>query len=241
MTQIRVGHVSMQFGDTKEQKEEDAASIFERAYLRDYRWIVGTEAGGRQGPATRAALREQCKLHGYRFLHKGGDMWMAVQKMTINGSWDAEWHEVIPAAPRHYAAKGVLRATFNTVWGQTTLLGSHFLLRNNPRNYQLANRIGILARRYGKGRALVFYSGDQNMQDRKFDTFLGQPLTSAADETGRHYNTGHGSIDVIASYDRDRRVKCVKWRVFDDDKFPLHTDHYLCEAMYEIGTGPSSA
>jgi hypothetical protein len=100
----------------------------------------------------------------------------------------------------------------------------------------LAQAIGALAEEKGAGNALVFYGGDQNIVDRTYDTFLGQAdLTSCWDELQRWENTGHGNIDVIASYDRDGRVRCLKATVLDDTEFPLFTDHWYVEAIYGIG------
>jgi hypothetical protein len=59
-------------------------------------------------------------------------------------------------------------------------------------------------------------------------------MTSLADELKAWQNTGHGSIDVIASYDQDGRVKGKYWRVLDDSEFKLNTDHWLCEGGYEV-------
>ena len=63
---------------------------------------------------------------------------------------------------------------------------------------------------------------------------MGGPLTSAWDELGIYQNTGHGNIDVIASYDRDRRVRAEHIQAFPDSDFPLATDHFLVEAWYRV-------
>lgn len=106
-------------------------------------------------------------------------------------------------------------------------------------NNVLAKTIGDWAEEVGKGSALAFYSGDQNKLDNKNsekqgDTFNGAPLTSTWDELKKYESTGHGPIDVLATYNRDGRVKALTTRALDDREFPLATDHYLLEGEYGI-------
>lgn len=106
-------------------------------------------------------------------------------------------------------------------------------------NEDIAEVIGKWAKHVGKGHDLVFYAGDQNMLDAKNktpqgDTFFGEKMTSLADELSKWQNTGHGSIDVIASYNRDGRVKGVRFKVLDDREFRLHTDHYHLEGVFDV-------
>jgi hypothetical protein len=75
------------------------------------------------------------------------------------------------------------------------------------------------------------------MDDRKTDTFFVAPMTSAWDELDKYENTGHGPIDVIASYDHDGRVKAKYIRALDDKEFSLHTDHFLIEAGFDVRLG----
>jgi hypothetical protein len=96
--------------------------------------------------------------------------------------------------------------------------------------------IGNWARAKGKGNAIVFLGSDTNTNDRRNDVFNGRPLTSIADELKKWPATlGKTTyIDVIASYDHDGRVKAKSYQVLDDKEFPLNSDHYLLDAVYEV-------
>lgn len=106
-------------------------------------------------------------------------------------------------------------------------------------NKKLTDVIGKWSREEGQGNALVFYGGDQNMADNKNkepqgDTFMGEPLTSMWDEVKFWENTGHGNIDVIASYDKDGRVKALHINAFNDKQFFLHGDHFYIEGVFNV-------
>lgn len=106
-------------------------------------------------------------------------------------------------------------------------------------NKELAKEIAVWAKEVGRKHDLAFYSGDQNMADSKNDqpqgdTFMGGPLTSLADELKKWKNTGHGPIDVIASYNKDSRVSGLDFEVFNDKRFFLNTDHFYCEGLFDV-------
>ena len=112
--------------------------------------------------------------------------------------------------------------------------GPAFMRQNLELNRRFTRAIGEAAKRNGAGRRLFFYMGDQNIVDRENDTFLGQPLTSSWDELEKWENTGHGNIDVIASYDKDGRVSAAYCRALDDGEFPLRGDHFLVESGFNV-------
>lgn len=106
-------------------------------------------------------------------------------------------------------------------------------------NNKLAEVIGAWARTSARGRNLAFYAGDQNMADAKNnepqgDTFFGEPLTSLADELKKWQSTGHGPIDVIASYNNDGRVTGHDFVVLDDSEFRLNVDHFYLEGTFTV-------
>jgi hypothetical protein len=189
------------------------------------------------------------------------DCWVAVDSSRIKkGSWKKGYEPVIPGSKHLYAAagisaefpkwgpKGIVWVSFeNEDIGETSVGAAHYLTKGRgPKgqpikgidhfhwNKELAAAIGDWAREHGKGRAIVFYGGDQNIVDRTEDTFFGQPLTSAWDELDRYENTGHGNIDVIASYDADGRVEAKAVRALDDTEFFQHSDHFVLEAEYRV-------
>lgn len=245
--QLQIAHASMQFSDTPDEKKRDAERIFDRASRKGWSWMTGTEAGGGSGPL-RELLKTNAQDHGFRFwMHPAQDSWFAVDRKLIAGGWDTYYERVIPGEARKHTAKGVLAVGFETAeLGRVNLIACHFLTKGRPsakdpayrqhvaENAKLAKRIGTYAKKVGAGTALVFYGGDQNIVDRTDDTFFGQPLTSCWDELNKYPNTGHGNIDVIASYDRDRRVRALGAWAYDDRDFRLATDHFLIEARYSV-------
>lgn len=192
------------------------------------------------------------------------DCWIAVRENFVNGPWKTDYRHVIPRSAKLYAElnhenpakmkpkwgpKGLTTVEFkNNRLGEFNLGSAHYLRYGDEDtpdavihgvdhyewNKKLAKEIEDWALEVGKGPALAFYAGDQNMNDRKYDTFHGGPMTSVADELRRWQNTGHGPIDVMASFNRDKRVEAMSFRVFDDTEFFLHTDHFLLEAIYRI-------
>ena len=127
-------------------------------------------------------------------------------------------------------------------YGQVSVGVSHYMTHGRKpsdeyynANTKLTRAIGEWGKEHGKGRKLAFYAADANIVDRTDDVFRGAPFTTLADELKDHQNTGHGAIDVIASYNADKRVKGTYWRVLDDKEFPLTTDHFLCEGGFEVG------
>lgn len=106
-------------------------------------------------------------------------------------------------------------------------------------NEKLAGIVGDWFREQGAGKGLAFYGGDQNMDDSKNeepqgDTFFGANVTSVQDELLKWENTGHGPIDVIATYNKDGRVTALKVNVLDDSEFRLATDHFYLEAVLNV-------
>lgn len=260
---IRVGHVSMQFSDTPKQHTQDVNKIFARAQRRRIAWITGTEAGpgsGRLGNKIVAVARQ----NGYRAwvpsVQSEGrgqhtDSWVAVRESFIGTDWKRGYIPAIPGSgsledesmnpdKKRWAPKGLAHVSFkaaNPELGQISIGSAHYLTGgkspNSPyskMNQKLAEVIGEWATEQGKGPALVFYGGDQNMNDRKADTFFGEDLTSTWDELKKWPNTGHGNIDVIATYNKDGRVEALRAEAFNDNRFRLHTDHFFIEAVLSV-------
>lgn len=189
------------------------------------------------------------------------DSWVAVDADRIKkGSWDTGYEPAIPGSKELYkragvdaeypkwGPKGVVWASFeNADIGRVGVAAAHYLTKGrSPKgqpiqgvdhyewNKVLAAEIGDWGREHGKGSRLAFYGGDQNILDRTDDTFFGQPFTSAWDELHKWENTGHGGIDVIASWDEDGRVKALRVRALDDKEFFQHSDHFVVEAEFRV-------
>lgn len=246
VVRYRLMHASTQYSDKIDLRIADLRKIFARAQRRKVAWITGTEA---DTPEYARALRTVAREFGYRVAWVDeNDVFIAVDAAIVTGGWKVTNHPVIGAdegVGRH-GPRGVLVAEFDTENGHTSVLGSHYLVKGRPsakskdyranleHNQRLAAKIGEIARQQGKGDALVFYGGDQNIVDRTDDTFMGQPLTSSWDELQKWENTGHGNIDVIASYDADGRVKAAYCEVLDDTELALNHDHFLVESGFDV-------
>lgn len=240
---LTVAHCSMQFSDLPRHQERDVNRLF----ARDYHWITGTEAGP-DNEALRDALETNGRQFGYAVHHpKSQDCWVAVKKALIRGGGftDKGLVPVVKASEGYgrHGNRGIAWATFDAVHrlGSITIGAGHYLTGgrtpkdpNYHHNVRYADSIGAWGREKGKGRGLVFYHGDQNIVDAKQDTFFGEPFTSTWDELKKFENTGHGNIDVLASYNKDRRVRWQSINALNDREVFLHTDHYLVEARVEI-------
>lgn len=247
---VRAAHVSMQHSDTATEMRADAVRLFRRERSRGAWWVTGTEAGG---GSLRDALESAARRFDYR-LHVRRDVWVAVAKERVaGGSWETGFEEAVDHTEGRgkHGDIGVAWASFSDhMLGRISVGCSHFLTKGRPvgparmrvnldHNREAAAVVGRWGVERGKGSALAFYAGDQNIVDTgrhaKADTFLGEAeFTSAADELGRWENTGHGAIDVLASFDRDRRVSAVETYVLDDREFFLNTDHFLVEAAFDV-------
>lgn len=246
LEKLYIMHASMQFSDTPRQMTEDVDKLFARAVKAKAAWITGTEAGAGADPM-RELLEAASKKNGYRFyMAKSQDAWIAVNENLIEGGWQPYFSgKIVDGRAGVSTDKGVLAVSFKNKKlagdGKVTVIACHYLTRGAiektgqyDANEKLAAAIGDYAVKMGKGPGIVFYGGDQNILDSRKDTFFGAPLTSAWDELKKYESTGHGNIDVIASYDPDRRVEALWVRALDDAEFFLHTDHFLVEAGYSV-------
>lgn len=238
---VRVQHISMRTFLDNNKWREDCQKVFTRAEKHDFDWVAGTEAAREDH---REILKAVAAKHGFVVgFGKQNDSWVAVRETFAKGKVSFSYYPVIDE-PRN---RGILVAEFNTEnLGHIAVAACHYLRFGRPdaksdeyeqyvqENKKLAKKIGDLAEEYARGSGLFFYSGDQNIPDNLSDTFFGEPLTSTWDELSKWDNTGHGNIDVIASYDKDKRVE-AKWvRRLRDEQFPLHSDHYLVETGFSV-------
>lgn len=234
-------HSSMEFRDTPAQKTQDVRDLFKRADARHVSWITGTEAG--EEPL-RSIIADTGKAHGWR-MHSWRDNWIVVKNTFVTaGTWQKG--SVLVADKDETWGRGhdsgFPWVTFvHSQVGPVAVAAGHYPVKGaNPGdpNYAINRRyakfLADWAKKYGVGSRSVFYGGDQNVNDRTNDTFYGGPFTSAGDELHRTENTGHGAIDVIASYNYDRNVKAAYWRVLTDAEFPQYGDHFPCEAGFDV-------
>lgn len=187
------------------------------------------------------------------------DCWIAVREDLIEGDWKRGYEHVIPGSNQFedemdlngkvWGPKGLVHVAFDSTpkgLGRINIGAAHYLTGGREPgskywtlNEYLSSAVGDWARKVGEGPGLVFYGGDQNMADDKNDepqgdTFFGEPLTSTWDELKKWESTGHGTIDVIASYNKDRRVKALRTFALNDKEFRLNTDHFYVEAVFDV-------
>jgi hypothetical protein len=235
---LRLAHASMQFSDTAKQQAHDVNVVFNRGY--DI--ITGTESGpdnALHGLVLRAAPDSGYRLAAFR------SQWVAFRADLITGGWRKGYVPSVESTEgvgRH-PDRGIVWGSGNVKgFGRVTAGAGHLLTHGEKPgdpNYRLNTRyardIGEWGAEAASGNKIVFYGGDQNSNDAVRDTFRGKPFTSCWDELGKHPGThGKRTIDVLASHDTDRRVKCVSARVLRDSQVFLNTDHFLIEAVYEV-------
>lgn len=244
---LKFSHASLQFNDTDRQHTHDISAIFSR----DSDIITGTEAGRGAGNTARE-LKRLAKEKGY-FLSRNRryDTWVAVkQTIVMPGTWSRgstlgllPSRQTFPRPPGRWNTMGLVWGQFRHAEAGWISVGAVHYVTHKAAGPNLKDRldkrysriIGRWAVKHGRRSRLAFVAGDMNRDDRKVDPFFGQPLTTCWDEIGKWPPTQkNGTIDVIASYDRDSRVRCLTAQSLPDSKVPLFTDHYLVEALYAI-------
>jgi hypothetical protein len=241
---LDVMHTSMQFSDNTAQKQADAKRIFTRAAGRKVAWVTGTEAGIGASADLRAALDKEAKAAGYRFTVTA-DVWIAVRRdFMVPQTYSKGFIETLKhsTGSQKFDTRGIIWVQFdNAQIGTITVGCSHYMTHGQKpgdeyydANTRLTQAVGKWGKEHGAGSKLVFFQADSNIQDRNNDVFRGAPFTTLADELKDWQSSGHGAIDIIASYDADGRVKGKYWRALDDKEFPLNTDHYAVEGGFTV-------
>jgi hypothetical protein len=248
-TTVRIVHASQQFSDSRVQQAHDVDAVFGYADRKGALFLTGTESGG---DSLRTLVTKYAKQYGWALsLHRTGD-WVALNRdlAKVDGKGFDGPH--IPGTTGLKASEGA-HAPRGIAWitgtlpgvGSVTMGCVHYLTARSMKasgttNEPLARGLAAWGRDKGKGKAIAFVGGDFNMDDANRDVFLGKPFTTCWDEL-RKYPATYGTskargrtIDVIASYDADRRVKAKAARVLDDSDLRLNTDHFLIEATYTV-------
>lgn len=188
------------------------------------------------------------------------DCWIVVRKDLIAGKLNKDYVPAIPGSKEleaqgkkldsRWGPKGLVTVNFqstNKDLGEVSIAAAHHIHDSRSPaeqpewdlNEKLNRVLGDWAREQGKGPAIVFYGGDQNKADDQNnqpqgDTFTGAPMTSTWDEIKRYENTGHGTIDVIATYNKDGRVKALRTNALSDREFHLNMDHFFVEGTVVV-------
>lgn len=196
-------------------------------------------------PQHRDELRAACREQGYLpvFAAKGhGDTAIALRephRILAHGLQDSLRGEKgkgghTPRPIQWLAFKPA--STVETV----TLHVAHWLTRKSDdggQRTQLTDDMAASVKGHSVGARLGFWMGDTNNPDQAeqvsaVDRHLDRgELTSCWDELGRYPDThGHNTIDVVGSYDPDKRVHCLRARTWHR----LASDHIALSAWYHI-------
>jgi hypothetical protein len=252
--QVRIQHTSMQFSDNGDQHRHDAKSIFDRAEHQGVWACTGTEAGNTNGNHDlRTALSREAQAHQFGIYLSGFGEWVALNKRLLQdfdhgmaGPFIMGTHGLTASqgahSPRGIAwMSGITRPKDRLSHiGRLTFGAAHYLTdrseqATNMTNKPLTKGIADWGHEHGQGNNVVFLGADVNTNDRAADVFMGQPFTTIADELGKWPAThGRRAIDVVASYNHDRRVKAKSYQVLDDNDMYLAGDHYALDAVYEL-------
>lgn len=245
--QVHFAHLSMQFDDTNAQHTHDLEKVFGQGF--DV--ITGTEAGFGAGN-TASEVKRIASDTNYRFkIVDKYDTWVAVKgSLVVKDSVVTGADHVIggsasmtPKPPGTWGQKAIVWLQFtNKDLGQIAVGAVHTLTAKNAgtdlkikSDRMFADDMKAWAKKHGAGASLAFIGGDFNNNDQTMDFFQGGPMTTCWDELKLYPPTsGRRTIDAIASYDFDTRVKCLSARTYTDTAFFLNTDHLLISAVYEI-------
>lgn len=187
------------------------------------------------------------------------DCWIAVRKDLISGNWSSDYTRVIPSSDELYRQagsdaklprwgdKGIVEIGFDCdkLQGHVAVAVAHYLTGAHHEgagdhgvnrwdwNLKLDNALGDWMKREGAGKDLAFAAMDRNESDRAQRVNV-PGGTTLADELSMWQNTGHGDIDWILSYDRDKRVEGLDFNVLDDREFKLNMDHFFVEGLFNV-------
>lgn len=186
------------------------------------------------------------------------DCWIAVREDLIDGGYTEGYSHAFDGSAqlrdehrfrkdKHWGPKGLVNVSFkNEKLGHVSIGSVHYVTEgNDPEslfwdlNKKLAKVSLDWAKHKAKGTDLAFLNGDFNMRDNKNHKpegglQLDPEFQSLADELKKWRDTGHGPIDAMLSYNKDKRVKPQSFTVLDDKKLFLHQDHYLLEGTYTV-------
>lgn len=239
---LKAAHVSLQFNLVGKKKRRDANKIFRTAKEKGVWWVTGTEAREKSG---RKALRAAADRHGF-FLNnpKGEDAWVAINKDFVDGGYEKHYSGVlVRGAGLGFGNKGVVISKFynkeaNRIFHVAAL---HRPLKarrpgdvNYKRSLKLVDYLTTYAKENAKGTDSMFVGEDGNVNNKFLDPYFGRPWNTCWDETKKYPDTGHGTIDYIASYKNDKKIRCVGTMVRNDKRLKLFTDHFWIQAQYLI-------
>lgn len=218
--------------------------------------VSGTEASKSPRNNTRELLLDLGPKSGYHVTSTPHGEWVAAAH-KFGKVKSTKFTPVIPAkhglaSQGGHDVRGILTQTVephDERLGTTHHGVAHWLTSgvdpNTLRGHQnivLEDEIGHWGKEAAQGKDIAFFSGDTNRDDQFKDAFDAKPFTSCWDELGKwpvthpsnKAETKGPTLDLVASWDRDKRVSCHKAVVLDDHDLPLPVDHLVVLATYRV-------
>lgn len=191
-------------------------------------------------------LDRACHVAGYQLLLPSrGDVALAlrsIHKPRSQGTvpvQDAVGHDA--HTPAH-TARVILWGAFSPFGTDdlVTVHSAHWVTRRadtGGQQLELTQALGDVVAQHSRGARLGFWLGDTNSPDRPRDhspvdrALRRADLTSCWDELGAYPDThGQATLDVVGSYDPDRRVSCLRAHRWPQG----HSDHRAVSAFYRV-------
>lgn len=222
-------------------RDDQAAADFRSALGRRADVVGFTEVHERAD-----VLGDECRRAGYDLMRaKDGDVALAVKR--VHQVSDAGQVKSIPAAggpasQGGHSARPVLWVTFTPLGTreEVSVEIAHWPTKaadTGGQQVKLTDDMAEVVASHSRRSDLGFWMGDVNNPDRPRDVtgvdraMAKGDLTSCWDELGRWPDThGHSTLDVVGSYDPDRRVHCLRARRWPSG----HSDHRAVSAWYLI-------
>lgn len=235
---VRIRECSMQYSDTPAQKAIDARAAFNPTPggLRPH-VVLFTEAGRGQNKVGQDLLRKEGERLGYAMFFDGYEGGIAIRfaaGRVVDHGYEGP---IIPGKAGDHPHLGLTWATArHRTLGDMTFGVMHWLNRDVEAarariNDAATKKVGAFLAAKAVGDDIGFLAGDANRDDKTRDLLPGIPFRTAADELGVYPDThGTRTIDFIASYDKDLRVRCTAFRTLPR----AHSDHRWIEATYAI-------
>lgn len=191
-------------------------------------------------------LRRACRLTSHHLLLPAqGDTALAVReshKVLQSGEMLSVPGVKGPAAQGGHGPRSIQWVAFQPFgYGEhvTSHVG-HWVTRKADLGRQqtaMTDDLAHAVRDHSHGSRIGFWQGDTNNPDRPHDltsmdaALAKGDLTSCWDELGHYPETeGALTLDIIGSYDPDKRVSCTRARRWP----PAHSDHRAVSAWYKV-------
>lgn len=239
---LHVQQLSLQFTDTQHQFVEDVMAALRRG--ADLIGVTETSS-----PVRKRVLRKMALDAGYRphVPMTGSTAVLVGPSLRVVSQHQHFVNPAVNKPPREggHAARYITAVQVEWENEQVWFGEAHWVtgFGGHPRRTRehelMTRRMVDEVRRHGAGTKLAFFAGDTNFDDGAERRIAGCPpllfdqagVSTIWEELDRFPDThGRKTLDVIGSYDRDRRVSAVDVRMWPRG----HSDHRAVSAFYEV-------